>query len=146
MFHFQQRHSRSFRCTIRKATRTRAQLQSMLEAAMCWHASMLHSITEHEHHPDMDSARQLASLDQGAWRQQRQATTRQAQQRLFQGRRLATARDSKKRTYETMSATEQQILEDYDTLRSRKQLDEICAKRLPPFSGSLRKASAQPSR
>jgi hypothetical protein len=41
------------------------------------------------------------------------------------------------RKYEDMSATEQQILEDFDTHKSRKEHDEACAKRLPPFRGSL---------
>ena len=99
----------------------------MLEHDMHWHASMLQSIFEHESHPDMGRARQLRALDQGAWRQH------QAKQRIAQGRRLAMARDSNKRMYDDMSATEQQILQDYDAKKSIRQHAEVCVKKEPPL-------------
>ena len=77
----------------------------------------------------MGRARQLGALDQGAWRQH------QAKQRIAQGRRLAMARDSNKRMYDDMSATEQQILQDYDAKKSIRQHDEVCVKKEPPLWG-----------
>ena len=117
---------------------TEALLQNMLEHGMRWHASMLQSILEHENHPDMEQARQLSALDQGEWRQQRQERKHQAKQRMVQGNRLAMERDTNKRKFEDMSATEQQCLEDFDTEKSRKQYDEARASRPPIFRGSLK--------
>ena len=44
-------------------------------------------------------------------------------------------RDSGKRYFEDMSATEQQVLEDYETDKSAKRYKEECIKKLPPFRG-----------
>ena len=46
-------------------------------------------------------------------------------------------RDSKKRTYQEMSATEQQLLEDFETNTSRRQYAEARAARLPSFRGTM---------
>jgi len=46
---------------------SKAILQSMLEDLMTWHASLLHSILDHQNHPDMANARKLAALDQTEW-------------------------------------------------------------------------------
>ena len=39
--------------------------------------------------------------------------------------------------YDDMSATEQQILEDFDTHELRKHYDETCVKKAPSFRGTL---------
>ena len=116
-------------------------LVNMLEDAMRWHASLLLSIVEHEGDQNMKQARQLASLDQGAWRRQRQEAKRQAWEKLSHGRRLATERDCKKRKYEDMSATEQQALKDFDTNAAHKNYDAACVKKMPRFSGVLYNAT-----
>ena len=54
----------------------------MLEDGMRWYASLLQSLVEHDERPG---------------------------QALSQGKRLGLERDSKKRTYDEMFATEQQI-------------------------------------
>ena len=126
-----------FDAPLRKQQLDNKLLDQMLEEGMHWYASLLHSILERENHPDMADARKLGTLDQHAWRQQRQEIKRQAKQRMAQGKSLAKVRDDKKRSYFDMSATEQQILEDYDTRKSRKVHDEACVQRLPPFRGSL---------
>ena len=87
----------------------------MIDDAMHWHASMLQNIVERENHPDMESARQLGTLDQSDWRQLRTETKCEANQRLSQCKRLAMERYTKKRKYEDMSATEQQTLVNVDT-------------------------------
>ena len=46
-------------------------------------------------------------------------------------------RDSKKMTFQEMSATEQQLLEDFETNTSRRQYAEARAARLPSFRGKI---------
>ena len=112
-------------------------LQHMLEELMTWHASLLHSLLDHERHPDMANARKLASLDERLWQQERREKTTQAREAMVQGKRLVEERDSKKRTYQEMSATEQQLLEDFETNKSRKRYAEASAARLPSFRGKM---------
>ena len=107
----------------------------MFHDAMYWHASMLQNIIQRNNHPDMEIARQLGAIDQGPWRQSRAETKREARERFPQGKHLAMDRDTKKRKYDDMSATEQQILEDFDTHKLRKDHDEARAKKVPPFQG-----------
>ena len=45
---------------------------------------------------------------------------KKAKQRLNEGARLREQRDNRKRKFEDVSASEQQILEDYDTHKTRK--------------------------
>ena len=56
---------------------------------------------------------------------------------MVQGSRLENERDSSKRKFEDMSATEQQVLEDFDTGRSAQRYDKACEKKLPYFRGQM---------
>ena len=56
-------------------------------------------------------------------------------QLMVQGSRLVKERDSIKRNFEDMSATEQQVLDDFDTGKSAKRLSKECGKKLPCFRG-----------
>ena len=112
-------------------------LQNMLEELMTWHASLLQSILEHQNHSDMANARKLAALDQNMWRMQRRERKLEAEQQMFQGSRLQEERDSGKRKFEDMSATEQQVLEDFETDKIRKRHAQACAKKLPCFRGKM---------
>ena len=112
-------------------------LHNMLDDVMTWHASLLQSILERQEHPDMANSRKLSDLDQTAWQRQRRQRKLEAMHRLAQGSRLAEERDSKKRKFEDMSATEQQVLEDFDTGEARKRHAEACARRLPHFRGKM---------
>ena len=60
-----------------------------------------------------------------------------AKQRFNEGVRLSKQRDSGKRKLEKMSATEQQILEDYDTRKTHKEHAKASGKRLPQFRGKM---------
>ena len=60
-----------------------------------------------------------------------------AKQQFNEGARLSEQRDSGKRIFENMSATEQQILEDYDTRKTQKEHAKIFGKRLPQFRGKM---------
>ena len=57
--------------------------------------------------------------------------------RIVQGSRLVKERDSIKRNFEDMSATEQQVLQDFDTGRSAQRYDKACEKKLPCFRGKM---------
>ncbi len=72
----------------------RALLQNMLEEFMTWHALLLQWLLERQQHPNMITAQRLSDLDQKEWQTQRRRKKNEAQQRLSQGARLATLRDS----------------------------------------------------
>ena len=120
-----------------KKTANKVLLQNMLEDFMTWHASLLQSLLERQQHPDMTTARRLSDLDQKQWRAERQQRKWEANQRVGQGKFLAEQRDSGKRTFEDMSATEQQVLEYFDTRKSKKQYEQARLKKLPIFNGKM---------
>ena len=60
---------------------------------------------------------------------------KKAKQQINEDVRLSKQRDSGKRKFEEMSATEQQILEDYDTRKTHKEHAKASGKRLPQFRG-----------
>ena len=123
--------------SIRRKAPSKAMLHNMLEELMSWHAALLQSILEHHKHPDMATARKLASLDQNMWRMQRRERKLEAKQRMVQGSHLRQERDSGKRKFDDMHATQQQILEDFDTGKSAKRHHGECAKKLPFFRGKM---------
>ena len=104
---------------------------------MTWHASLLQSLLELQEHPDMTTARRLSDLDQRQWREERQQKKWEAKARVHQGAFLAEQRDSRKRKFDDMSATEQQVLEDFDTRKSQKQYEQALVKKLPYFRGKM---------
>ena len=61
----------------------------------------------------------------------------EAKQRFDEGVRLSEQRDSGKRKFEDMSATEQQILEEYDTRKTHKEHAKASEKKLPQFQGKM---------
>ena len=61
----------------------------------------------------------------------------EAKQQMVQGNQLLKERDSKKRNFEDMSATEQQVLEDFETGKSPKRYAKESGKRLPCFHGKM---------
>ena len=81
---------------------------------MTWHASLLQSIVEQNDHPDMIIARRMSDLDQTQWQHQRRQKHFEAKQQIKDGKFLAKQRDCGKIKFEDMSATEQQLLEDFD--------------------------------
>ena len=99
-------------------------LQSILEDGMRWHASLLHSLVEHNERPGLAHARRMSDLEHTAWRRQQRGACLVVKQALSRGRRLSMERDSKKRSYDEMSPTEQQLLEDFDVHRLQKQVDK----------------------
>ena len=92
-------------------------LQGILEEGLRWHASLLQSLVAHSTDPQMEHAR----------------------------RTLEPHYTFQKRRYDEMSATEQPILEDYDTLKLRKRVDEASLRvDRKPFRGVFRLDAQQP--
>ena len=116
---------------------TKALLQDMLEEFMTWHASLLQSLLDHKQHPDVIMARKLSDLDQSEWQRQRRLWKKEAKQRMNYGASLAEQRDSHKRKFDDMSATEQQTLHDFDTQKAKKTYEATCAKKNPQFRGKM---------
>ena len=115
----------------------KALLQNMLEELMHWHASMLRSICNRNDHPDMAIQRRLSDLDQEQWRQQRRFLKNDAKQEMKHGEFLAKQRDSGKRKFEDMSATEQQTLEEFETNKSKRRHEAMRVRKLPYFHGEM---------
>jgi len=103
----------------------RALLQNMLEELMTWQALLLQWLLERQQHPNMITAQRLSDLDQKEWQTQRRRKKNEAQQRLSQGARLATLRDSGEKEFDDMSATEQQVLEDFECKRLQTRHEEL---------------------
>ena len=123
---------------LRMKPQSREQLQSILEEGIHWHASLLQSLVAYSTGPELEHARRMSDLGQAAWRRPKRQTYFAAKEKLKRGKRLCEQRDSKKRGYDEMSATEQQILEDYDTRKSRARVKEASLRvDRKPFRGFL---------
>ena len=122
---------------LRRKALTKAMFQDMLEELMIWHASLLQSLLDRQAHPDMNHVRRLSALNEEKWRMQRREEKRKAKRRICEGAHLREEIDSKKRKFEDMSATKQQILEDYDTRKTHKEHAKASGKKLPQFRGKM---------
>ena len=120
---------------LRQKPLTIPKLQSMVQELMTWHASMLQSILDRQQHPGMADAHRCGAKDQNEWRRHRREEKSKAWVDLREGQNLAKERDSGKRKFDTMSATEQQLLEDYDWDRLKKRYKETKIEKMPPFRG-----------
>ena len=72
---------------------------------------------------------------QKEWRRHRHEEKSRAWADLREGEDLAKERDSGKRKFYTMSATEQQLVEDYDCDRLKKRYKQTKLEKLPSFHG-----------
>ena len=104
---------------------SKAMLQNMLEEFMTWHARLLHYLLEGQQQPNAIIARRLSDPGQQQWQAERRRQKAEIQRRLRQGADLAMHRDSGKRKFDDMAATEQQTLEDYDCKRLQRQHEEL---------------------
>ena len=86
--------------------------KNMLEEFMIWHASLLQSLLDRQENPDMKYVRRLSALNEQKWQRQRREEKNKVKERIDEGVRLSAQRDSRKRKFEEMSATELQTLED----------------------------------
>ena len=96
-------------------------------------------LLEHDKGPELAHAQRMGSLELTAWRRAKQQAYLAAKEALYQGKRLCEQRDSNKRGYDEMSVTERITLEDYDTDKLRKRVNEASLRvNRKPFRGSLR--------
>ena len=70
-------------------------------------------------------AQKLSDLDQKQWQTERRRKKYEAQEQLREGAHLAELRDSNRKRYHDMSATEQRALEDFDHGKLKKLHDEV---------------------
>ena len=129
---------------LRNEKPSQEHLQSILADGVTWYASLLLSLVEHDRRPGLAHARQMSTLEPD-FRRQKQQESADAKQALAQGKRLCADRDSRKRTYWEMSATEQQLLEAFDTQTFQKRVEQTSTRtERIPFRGSLWNATEQP--
>ena len=96
---------------------------------------MLHSFLDRQQHPGMADAHMCGAKDQEEWRKHRREAKAQALADLRKGQNLAKAVDSGIRKFDTMSATEQLQVADYDDDTLNKRYNETKVEKLPPFRG-----------
>ena len=108
---------------IRTEPPTRAMLENMLEECMTWHARLLRSLVEQASSSHTITARKLSDLNEKEWIAERRFNKQQAKLQLHEGARLARLRESGK--FGDMSATEQRVLEDFDSLKLERRHNNL---------------------
>ena len=74
-------------------------------------------------------ALKLSDLNEGEWRETRQRLKNEARHRLKDGARLSKQKDTGKRMWDEMSSTQQQLIEDYETKKSRREYEMLLVKK-----------------
>ena len=100
-------------------------LQDLLEELMIWYASVLKCLVEHSKDPKTILARKLSDLNQKPWQAERRNKKTEAREQMRHGKHLAELRDSDRKRFHELSATEQRDLEDFECGRSKKRHDEL---------------------
>ena len=77
----------------------------------------------------MDWQKKLSDLNEHEWREARLRLKNEAKQRLKDGARLSEQKDIGKRTWGEMSSTEKQLIEDYETNKSRTEYEMLPVKK-----------------
>ena len=102
-----------------------AAMETMLEELMIWHACLLQWLVERQNDPNTIIAQKLSDLDQKQWQTERRCRKLELQKQLRQGAHLAELKDSNRKRFHDMSATEQRVLEDYDCGKLQKRHDDV---------------------
>ena len=114
-------------------------LQSGLDECLKWYSCLANDIVLHQTQEGFDAHLSASSLDEQE--RQRQQTRREALQKarnaLRLGAALAKQRDDNKRSYDDMNDAEQNILEDYETGRTKKAKQSFTTPRMKPFRCKL---------
>ena len=77
----------------------------------------------------MAIALKLSDLKQSEWRETRQRLKNEAKLRLKDGARLSIQKDTGKRMWNEMSSTQKQLIEDYETKKSKKEYEKLLVKK-----------------
>ena len=114
-------------------------LQSGLDECLQWYSCLANDILIHQTQEGFDAQLSASSLDEQE--RQRQQTRREALQKVWDalrlGEALAKVLDDHKRSFDEMNDAEQQILEDYETGRTKKQKQRFTTPRMQPFRCKL---------
>ena len=111
----------------------KALLQNMLDEFMIWHTSLLQDIVKKYKLPEMAIAIKLSDLNEWKWQEERRQLKAKTKQRLKDGARLSEQKDTGKRTWDEMSSTEKQLIEDYETNKCRKEYEATLVKKSRTF-------------
>ena len=84
----------------------------------------------------MQIAIRLSDLNQWKWQEERRQLKAKAKHRLKDGKRLSEQKDIGKRTWEEMSSTEKQLIEDYETNKSTTEYEATRVKKTTTNRGS----------
>ena len=101
------------------------QIDSMLEEFLQWHTSLLRWLSNVQKDPSTILAQKLSALNEKEWQAERRRKKSDIEQKLRQGALLVNLRDTHGKRFHDMSATEQRVLEDYETGKLRKLHNEI---------------------
>ena len=74
-------------------------------------------------------ALKLSDLNEGEWRETRRQLKNEAKHRLKDGARLSEQKDTGKRMWNEMSSTQKQLIEDYETKKSRREYEMLLVKK-----------------
>ena len=108
-----------------RSTPPQTDIDNMLEEFLGWYASLLKWLSNLQNDPNTIVAQRLSDLNQKEWQAERRRKKSDIEQQLRQGALLANLRDTHAKRFHDMSATEQRVLEDYETGKLRKRLDEV---------------------
>ena len=111
-------------------------LQSCMDDCFQWFACLAKDIVKRRKHPNYQLQLDLSSLTPTIAQIRRREHLQQALQKLQDGKRLATLFHGKKRTYDEMSPSEQQLWEDFDTGKCLKRVRANQFEQLKPFRSS----------
>ena len=98
-------------------------IEPMLDELMIWHCCLLQWLVMRQDDPNTIIARKLSDLNQRDWQAERRLRKWALQKEIRQAKLLAELRDTNKKRLHQMSATEQRILEEYDTGKLQKRHD-----------------------
>ena len=107
----------------------KALLQNMLKEFMTWHAAMLDYILEIKKHPAMAMAIRLSDLNEKTFVEERRQLFANAKQRLKDGALLAEQKELGEINWDDMSATEQHLVEDFETKKLERDYEATKVKK-----------------
>ena len=114
-------------------------LQSSLRECVQWWSSLANHIVKHRTQEGFDAQVSASSLDkqERERHQTRREALRKAQDALRLGADLAKQRDHGKRSYDDMDDAERQVLEDFETGKTKKRKQGFTTLRMTPFRCKL---------
>ena len=101
----------------------REAIEPMLDEFIIWHCCLLQWLVMRQDVPNTIITRKLSDLNQRDWQAERRLRKRTLQQEIRRATLLAELRNTNKKRLHQMSATEQRILEEYETGKLQKRHD-----------------------